>query len=288
MAKQKKRKTKNMKKFLLFAALVGAAVSISIRSQAANFSMETFTDAKVASFALQYGTTNYATNQTVTNGLGPVRTNGWYWFQNAFVFPSILQGSSAVCVGIPPYPTTGLGSTNFTTNGLINPAYLDPLLWIANGTNQYYLQWLAGGGSGYPTITNAAGQIFTNGGAPPIGPLLKKGARLFSDANGCITSNALITIAAQADDPTGTNNLFTIIAPSPDGTNFAFGLPWITNTLKLNGTNLVVSSSPVPPSFCQGTTFAIPYSFAIATNGDSTFAGTNVYVSRFFLTGWVP
>jgi hypothetical protein len=44
----------------------------------------------------------------------------------------------------------------------------------------------------------------------------------------------------------------------------------------------------VPTSFCQGTTFAIPYSFAIATNGDSTFAGTNVYVSRFFLTGWVP
>lgn len=258
------------------------------KQQAAIYTFENFFDPKVAALAIQYGTTNYVTNQTVTNGLGFVSTNGWYWYQNMNVTPTVVQGTGLTFVGYPPSGTVIGGGSAFTTNA-ISPIFVNPFLYSLYGTNSYYAQWLAG-------QTNANGSSI-------ISPVLLGGCKVFADANGDITSNVAVTITATADGTKATNNLnitFVRVTPLPPswlltpnanggGTpNYDTNNPW-TVSVALNGTNQVTIITNVPAYMMQGASAIVPWHFDSQTNlGVGTYNGTNIYINQLSMSGQVP
>jgi hypothetical protein len=222
--------------------------------------------------SFQYGTTNYFTNQATTNGLGPVGTNGWIYYQ--------------LLSGVYPSPVVG----NLTTLTLVNNGYVDPLAWIAQSnivtsisggittntpsayTNAVYVQWVAGS-------TNA------NGVARP-NPL--NDVSLFADANGQVTSNLNLVLRFNTDSPTGTNLIYFNFARVNSKFNIVDTNNLWTVSGTNNGTNMVQVITNLSALLNTGCDKLRCYSIGVATNANSTFTGTNEYVQSFALEGWVP
>ncbi len=276
-----------MKKFILLCLLSLTATT----THAANYHFINFLDNRVAAIAFQYGTTNIWTNQsgaTGTNGLGPMTTNGWFWYQNAYVYPTILQGTNYTLVGTPPTGGPIGVSPTYTTNG-ISITNVNPALVNLFGTNQFFVQWLAG-------QTNGSGSSVAN-------PMLVAGCKSFADANGQQTSNSVVTISFTCDAATGTNTVYytfcrTVPEPPwiPDALNPRGGLPpiidltdsWVV-TAAANGLNQVTVVTNVPPWMLSGNGI-VCYSVGSSTNGTSAgkFLGTNIYLQQLSLSGFMP
>jgi hypothetical protein len=289
---------KRTKRILTFS-LLALSLAASSLTNAAIFEFKNFMADSVAAIAFPYGATNWWTNQTVTNngGQGSLtntasKTNGWYFYQHGYMQPTVWAGTGVI-VGTPPTGTTLIGgAVTYITNLYANTTNINPALANYFGTNEFFIQWLAG-------QTNAAGSQVT----PPV---KRNGVDIPVETWGIATSNvnATLTITFTTDSTTGTNLIYfpfvrTTPVPKwitvPNGGSLGL-LPnldvsnvW-TVTSTCAGTNQVTVITNVPVYMLQGANSLIWEGVLSATNigAAGTFTGTNIYVQQVSLEVETP